>query len=75
MLEQHPNIALIFLDVVMETHDAGLQLVQYIRETLKNRFVCIILRTGQAGFAPEEEVVVKYEINDYAEKLISTVKS
>lgn len=68
LLEQHRNIALIFLDVVMETHDAGLQLVQYIRETLKNRFVCIILRTGQAGFAPEEEVVVKYEINDYAEK-------
>ncbi len=68
ILQAHNNIALIFLDVVMETHDAGLQLVQYIRETLKNRFVCIILRTGQAGFAPEEEVVVKYEINDYAEK-------
>lgn len=68
ILQAHHNIALIFLDVVMETHDAGLQLVQYIRETLKNRFVCIILRTGQAGFAPEEEVVVKYEINDYAEK-------
>jgi len=68
LLQQHPNVALIFLDVVMETHDAGLQLVQYIRETLKNHFVCIILRTGQAGFAPEDEVVVKYEINDYAEK-------
>lgn len=68
ILEGHHNVALIFLDVVMETHDAGLQLVQYIRETLKNRFVCIILRTGQAGFAPQEEVVVKYEINDYAEK-------
>jgi len=68
LLQQHPNVALIFLDVVMETHDAGLKLVQYIRETLKNRFVCIILRTGQAGFAPEDEVVVKYEINDYAEK-------
>jgi len=49
LLQQHPNVALIFLDVVMETHDAGLRLVQYVRETLKNRFVCIILRTGQAG--------------------------
>jgi two-component system, sensor histidine kinase and response regulator len=68
MLTEHPDVALIFLDVVMETHDAGLQLVRHIRETLRNRFVCIILRTGQAGFAPEEEVVVKYEINDYAEK-------
>jgi signal transduction histidine kinase len=67
-IQTHPDIAIIFLDVVMESNDAGLQLVRYIREKLKNGFVRIILRTGQPGYAPEEEVIVKYDINDYANK-------
>lgn len=65
---QHPNVAVIFLDVVMETNDAGLKLVQYIRERLKNHLVRIILRTGQPGYAPEKQVIVKYDINDYKNK-------
>jgi signal transduction histidine kinase len=68
ILQQHDNIALVFLDVVMETHDAGLELVRYVREQLKNSRVRIVLRTGQPGYAPEEKVILKYEINDYANK-------
>jgi signal transduction histidine kinase len=68
LLEQHPSIAIILLDVVMETSDAGLKLVKYIREQLQNRFVRIILRTGQPGYAPEKQVILKYDINDYKNK-------
>lgn len=80
LLAQHPDIALILLDVVMEENDTGLALVKYIREDLGNRFVRIILRTGQPGQAPEERVIVEYDINDYkekteltAQKLVTTV--
>ncbi|MDM8560638.1 SpoIIE family protein phosphatase [Candidatus Parabeggiatoa sp. HSG14] len=69
LLKKHPDVALIFLDVVMEKPDAGLQLVKYIRETLQNQIVRIILRTGQAGEAPEEDVIVNYDINDYKLKV------
>ncbi|MBF0316885.1 MAG: SpoIIE family protein phosphatase [Nitrospirae bacterium] len=65
---KHPDTALIFLDVVMESDHAGLDVVKHIRETLKNRFVRIVLRTGQPGVAPEEAVIVEYDINDYKEK-------
>lgn len=65
---ENPDTALILLDVVMEEDDAGLQFVKYIREVLNNRLVRIILRTGQAGQAPEEKVVIDYDINDYKEK-------
>ncbi len=82
LLAQHPDIAVILLDVVMEENDTGLKLVQYIREELKNLFVRIILRTGQPGQAPEERVIVEYDINDYkekteltAQKLITTIVS
>lgn len=68
VFNQHPNVAVIFLDVVMETNDAGLKLVEYIRERLKNHIVRIILRTGQPGYAPEKQVIVKYDINDYKNK-------
>jgi PAS domain S-box-containing protein len=69
LFKAHPDTALVFLDVVMEENDSGLQLVKYIRHTLKNNIVRIILRTGQPGEAPEEEVIVNYDINDYKLKV------
>ena len=68
LLAEHDDIALILLDVVMESDDAGLQLVRHIRDVLGNDVVRIILRTGQAGQAPEREVILEYDINDYKEK-------
>jgi signal transduction histidine kinase len=52
----------------METDSAGLDLVHYIRNTLKNENVRIILRTGQPGQAPERRIIVDYDINDYKAK-------
>jgi two-component system sensor histidine kinase ChiS len=68
LLQTHPDIALILLDVVMETDDAGLALARYIRQELNNQSVRIVLRTGQPGQAPEGTVVVDYDINDYKAK-------
>jgi diguanylate cyclase (GGDEF)-like protein len=66
---EHQDAAIILLDVVMETQDAGLRMVQYIREELHNHRVRIILRTGNPGEAPEESVILNYDINDYKLKV------
>jgi DNA-binding MarR family transcriptional regulator/CheY-like chemotaxis protein len=68
LIQAHPDTAIIFLDVVMETDNAGLHLVQYVREELGNALVRIILRTGQPGQAPENVVAVNYGIDDYKTK-------
>ncbi len=68
MLASGADVAVILLDVVMETDQAGLDLVRFIRGELGNAMVRIILRTGQPGQAPERDVVVQYDINDYKEK-------
>ena len=68
LLAQPNDIALILLDVVMESDTAGLDLARHIREDLGNLNVRIVLRTGQAGQAPEEQVIRDYDINDYKEK-------
>ena len=68
LIAEHPDTAIIFLDVVMEKNDAGLDVVRHIREELKNSFVRIILRTGQPGQAPAEQGRIEYDINDYKEK-------
>lgn len=68
MMAAHPDVAVMLLDVVMEEDHAGLQVVKYVREELKNCFTRIILRTGQPGQAPEMEVILHYDINDYKEK-------
>lgn len=68
LMHEHDDIALVLLDVVMEDNDTGLKLARWIRDDLKNSFVRIILRTGQPGHAPENEVITRYDINDYKEK-------
>ena len=65
ILAAEAEIAVILLDVVMEEEDSGLRLARYIRYDLGNRMVRIILRTGQPGQAPEERVILEYDINDY----------
>lgn len=82
MVDAHPDIAIVLLDVVMDTDDAGLQVACYIRETAGNRTSRIVLRTGQPGQAPERSVVINYDINDYkakteltAQKLFTCVMS
>lgn len=68
ILQRHPDIAMVLLDVVMEQDDAGLRLVKRIREDLGNALIRIVLRTGQPGQAPEERVILEYDINDYKSK-------
>jgi response regulator RpfG family c-di-GMP phosphodiesterase len=73
LLREHPDIALVLLDVVMEEETSGLEVAKFIREDLGYMFMRIVLRTGQPGQAPEREVTAKYDINDYKEKTELTV--
>ncbi len=68
ILEANSDVAIILLDVVMEADDAGLRLVREIREQLGNKRLRIVLRTGQPGQAPEREVIIDHDINDYKSK-------
>ena len=65
VLRAMPDIALILLDVIMETPDAGLRLARRVREELRNDLVRIVLRTGQPGQALEHSIIVDYDINDF----------
>ena len=68
LIAANPDTSVMLLDVVMESDQAGLDLVKVIRNELGNRFVRIVLRTGQPGQAPEQDVIANYDINDYKEK-------
>ncbi len=68
LINDHPDAACILLDVVMETNDAGLEVARFIRKDAKNDKIRIILRTGQPGKAPEKDIILNYDINDYKEK-------
>ncbi|MEM7028648.1 MAG: response regulator [Chloroflexota bacterium] len=76
------TLAVAFIDIVMESDTAGLELCQYIRETMKNDTTQIFIRTGQPGVASERDVIDRYDINGYftkteatEDKLYSLVKS
>lgn len=68
ILDTTSDISLILLDLVMETDDAGFQIIQYIRDKLKNNIIQIVLFTGHTDFAPEHKVIQQYDINYYINK-------
>ena len=81
-LRNTPDIALVLLDVIMETSDAGLNVARQIRDVLHNQLVRIVLRTGQPGQALEHSIILDYDINDFwcktdltTRKLFTTVIS
>lgn len=74
VLSGEQDVAVILLDVVMETEDSGLKLVRFIREELGNPATRIILRTGQPGKAPAAQVILDYDIDDYKEKTELTLE-
>ena len=68
IMSKEEDIALAIVDVVMESDDAGLELVRQIRQDLKNHYTRLVLRTGQPGQAPEEQVIINYDVDDYKDK-------
>jgi len=68
LLQSDVEFCMGFIDVVMENEHAGLDLINWIREDHKNTTIRLILRTGQAGNAPEESVISQYDIHDYKTK-------
>jgi signal transduction histidine kinase len=68
LYDANTDIAIAMVDCVMEQNDSGLQLIQYIRNTKKNNTTQLVLRTGQPDFAPEKNMLIDYEINDYLAK-------
>jgi len=80
LLGKNQDTALLLVDVVMETDNAGLDLVHHVRTIMNNHLIQIAIRTGQPGQAPESQVVSHYQVDTYnsktemtAQKLISLV--
>lgn len=57
--------AVAIVDVVMETDNAGLEFVAWLRSCPEAQATRLVIRTGQPGLAPEDFVLHNYEINDY----------
>ena len=74
VFDSRDDIALALVDVVMETDNAGLELVRYVRNTLENQRTRLVMRTGQPGQAPEDRVIREYDIDDYKEKTDLTIQ-
>lgn len=68
LLKENQNIHVVLLDIIMESDSAGLEVVEFIRNTLSNRLIRIIIRSGEHGQKNQRFIVDNYDINDYREK-------
>lgn len=75
IMRNNDDVAVIIIDVVMETHNSGLEVVQYIRDELRNSSVRIIIRTGHVGDVVQLEAIREYDVNDYREKSTLTAEN
>lgn len=73
ILVTETNIAVAIIDVVMESEDSGLKLINFIRKELNNRLTRLIIRTGQQEVAPAQEIIEHYDIDDYKDKTELTI--
>lgn len=67
-LAVHPDVAVVLVDVVMETPDAGLRLARSIREDQGLRALRIVMRSGQPGHSSEREVLAGGSVDAYYQK-------
>ena len=72
ILTDDGDVAVVLLDVVMESQDAGLKLIAEIRGRPELRDVKVIVRTGQPGRAPEAKVRTGLAIDGYLTKATLT---
>jgi len=68
LLRKNSDIAVVILDVVLEAPDTGFKIVQYIRETLKNKLLKIIILTGKLDLEKAKFYFMEYDIDIYCPK-------
>lgn len=53
----------------METDHSGFDIIKYVRETLRNNIISIVVRSGQPAYHGEDlDVIHLYDIDDYTSK-------
>ncbi|MCH4887061.1 response regulator [Acidaminobacter sp. JC074] len=64
---------LIFLDVIMETVNAGYKVIDYINKNHTDDMISIFIRSGQPGNVPEEYLSLIENIDGYISKTDCTM--
>jgi len=72
LAERPRGLDLVLLDVVMETADAGLTLLDEMRSAPATQSLPVLLHTGQPGQAPESLIRSRYDISGYLTKTTVT---
>jgi len=68
LLKNNLDTAIAFIDISMQTPDAGLKLVKYIRNELHNSNIRIVIIDSGNAPIPTDEIFDHYDINGYKEK-------
>lgn len=75
-LKKSPDIDLILLDMVMESHDAGLKVAHWLREEAgRIDTPIVVLRTGHPGSLRAKDIASNKHFNGMIEKQKTTFQS
>ena len=64
---------LVFLDIIMETVNAGYRVIDYINKNHTDDHISIFIRSGQPGNVPEEYLSMLNNIEGYISKTDCTM--
>ncbi len=71
--EENPDLAVVLIDAIMETENAGYEASRRIREELGNKKVRIFLRSGKEPESPIAEIDVQYIPKDQTAQQLGEV--
>ncbi|PWC36432.1 response regulator [Azospirillum sp. TSO35-2] len=67
-LQEHPDTALILLEIALEGGRAGLELIAHLRRDLGNRRTRIVVCAAHPDAASEEEAITANDVSDWRPK-------
>lgn len=69
LLQQEPEMAVALIDLALDAPQAGLVLVDHIREVMGNRCLRIVLRGGQRAGMPARRALAEHDVNGCVDTL------
>jgi len=66
LIQEHPDTAVVLVDVELETDLAGLEFVRFVRDVADDHNVRIIVRENRSGVPIDRRLITDYDISDHA---------
>ena len=72
LIQEHPDTAVILVDLEIETDTAGLEFIRFVRDVADDHNARIIARENRTGVAVDRRLITDYDVCEYCDRAAMT---